>query len=153
MKYTFYCMVILLLGIYGCKKDDDKEQGEQPDYTERDEQIIQDYFVDNNITDTIADPSGMYIKHLEIGDGEQVTGDIDQIKVLYTGYYLPTEVVFDNAQSPGVWMALDGLIEGWQIGIPYMKKGGKATLYIPSRYAYKSNVLKFNITLLDFTTK
>jgi len=150
MKYTLYCLVILLLGIYGCKEDE-KEQAELPGYTERDEQIIQDYFIENNITDTIADPSGMYIKHLEIGDGELASGDIDKIKVLYTGYYLPTEEVFDNAQSPGADLTLDNLIEGWKIGIPYMRKGGKATLYIPSRYGYKNYVLKFNITLLDFT--
>ena len=151
MKHTLLVLGLMVICLSGCNKDDDNTPVDTPDYTERDEQIIQDYFIENNITDTIADPSGVYIKHLEEGTGDKAA-DATSIRVLYTGYYLPSEIVFDNAQEP-VWFELDGLIEGWAIGIPYMKKGGKATLYIPSRYAYGTSVLKFNITLVDFTTE
>jgi FKBP-type peptidyl-prolyl cis-trans isomerase FkpA/FKBP-type peptidyl-prolyl cis-trans isomerase FklB len=50
------------------------------------------------------------------------------------------------------------LIKGWQIGIPLMKKGGKATFYVPSELGYGGNdmgaippnsILIFDIELID----
>ena len=54
--------------------------------------------------------------------------------------------------------ALSGLIKGWQIGIPLMKKGGKSTFFIPSELGYGANstgtfpansVLIFDIELIN----
>lgn len=133
----------------GCKKDKKKETP-APDYTERDEKAIQDYFIKENITDTIADASGVYIKHLEEGDGELASGNINTINVVYTAYDLLTGKVVDNKQTP-LEFTLSSLYQGWQIGIPYMRKGGKATFFIPSRHTTSSSPLRFNITLIDFT--
>lgn len=151
MKYTLLVLALIFITLSGCKKDKKKDTP-APDYTERDEKIIQDYFIENNITDAIADASGVYIKHLEEGEGELASGDIDIIKVVYTGYYLPSKKVLDNAQTP-IELKLSTLYQGWQIGIPYMRKGGKATLYIPSKYTTLSSPIMFNITLIDFTRK
>ncbi|HAD33478.1 MAG TPA: FKBP-type peptidylprolyl isomerase, partial [Chitinophagaceae bacterium] len=59
----------------------------------------------------------------------------------------------------GVSFGLDGLIVGWQEGIPLIGAGGKIKLYLPPSLAYGSNAngnipanssLIFDIDLLGF---
>jgi len=116
------------------------------------DQIIQNYFNVKSITDTIADPSGLYIKHIAIGDGALASGNIDKITVKYTGAYILSGNIFDQ-RSTNITFTLDNLIEGWKIAIPYMKKGGKANFYIPADLAYEQEDLMFQVELVDFTLK
>ena len=126
--------------------------GLSEDYLTSDDKI-QYYFKLNDITDIIADPSGVYIKHLEEGTGEVAGASIDQVTVTYVGSFMSNGVVFDQSAS-AVTFTLDKLIEGWQIGIPYMKKGGKAQLFVPSELGYDDGQERiFEITLEDFTLK
>ena len=72
---------------------------------------------------------------------------------------LITGTVFDQTAADKTFTyALTGLIKGWQIGIPLMKKGGKATFYVPSELGYGGNdmgvippnsILIFDIELID----
>jgi FKBP-type peptidyl-prolyl cis-trans isomerase FkpA len=66
--------------------------------------------------------------------------------------------VFDQSNSAGVSFNLTSVIQGWQEGIPYFKKGGKGKLLIPSALGYgtqgtsgisPNSVLIFDINLLD----
>ena len=43
--------------------------------------------------------------------------------------------VFDQ-NSEGIQLPLTGVINGWRIGIPFIKEGGKILLYIPSILGY-----------------
>ncbi len=56
------------------------------------------------------------------------------VTVKYKGY-LTDDTVFDSNTS-GFKTSLSGVIQGWQIGIPKFKKGGKGHLLIPSALGY-----------------
>ncbi|MGQ1786688.1 MULTISPECIES: FKBP-type peptidyl-prolyl cis-trans isomerase [unclassified Saccharicrinis] len=144
--------IIVAIGLISCS--DDSDIFESVDYAERDEQIIQDYFIANNIIDTIATPYGVYIEHLLEGTGDNPTIN-DSVTVNYSLYTIPDNNLIEASADP-VTFKLSDLITGWQIGIPHMSEGGEANLYIPSSYAYRGtyspladDVLKFKITLVD----
>jgi FKBP-type peptidyl-prolyl cis-trans isomerase len=78
------------------------------------------------------------------------------VAVVYTGKLLNGNQ-FDASANP-VRLALSGVIKGWQIGIPLIKKGGRIKLVIPSSLAYGCNgsgsipansPLYFEVTLTD----
>jgi len=60
------------------------------------------------------------------------------ITVHYTGALASTGVVFESSKDSGnpATFGLNGLIKGWQDGIPGMKAGGKRRLVIPYAQAY-----------------
>jgi FKBP-type peptidyl-prolyl cis-trans isomerase FkpA len=74
---------------------------------------------------------------LKIGDGE-VAKPGDLITVHYKGTLAATGQKFDSSYDSGepIELALDGVIDGWQEGIPGMKVGGKRRLVIPSDLGY-----------------
>jgi FKBP-type peptidyl-prolyl cis-trans isomerase FkpA len=124
---------------------------------EIDDQIIQNYLVKNNLT-AIKDPSGLY--YIMTQEGTGLSPDISHtVEVKYQGRLIDG-TVFDQTETDKTFTyALSGLILGWQIGIPMLKKGGKATFFIPSSLGYGSttmgpipsnSVLIFDIELIDF---
>lgn len=134
-----------------CNKDDDAQD-------ELDNQIIQDYINQNNI-DAQADPSGMYYVINNEGNGEHPASNA-YVEVLYVGQLTDGSVFDETPGNSPRSFPLQNLIEGWQIGIPLVKKGGNITLIIPSRLGYGSvartgipanSVLIFDITLVDFS--
>lgn len=118
---------------------------------------IQSYAAANGITAS-KHTSGIYYQILEPGSG--VTPTVNStVSVTYTGKLLNGSV-FDQRTTSPISFRLSGVIEGWQIGIPLIKKGGKIKLIIPSSYAYACNsipdagipanaILFFDISLLD----
>jgi len=77
--------------------------------------------------------------------------------VAYTGYYTNGEI-FDGSNAQGITFNLNGVIDGWRIGIPYFKEGGSGKLLIPSALGYGPNgggsvpansVLIFDIELIE----
>ncbi len=79
-----------------------------------------------------------------------------KVFVTYTGKLL-SGTQFDQSSNV-ISFFLNQVIEGWQIGVPLIKKGGKILLLIPSAYAYGCNgsrsippnsVLFFDIDLID----
>ena len=43
--------------------------------------------------------------------------------------------MFDE-NTDGIELSLNAVIEGWKIGIPLIKEGGKIILYMPSNLGY-----------------
>jgi FKBP-type peptidyl-prolyl cis-trans isomerase len=62
------------------------------------------------------------------------------VKVHYTGKLLDG-TIFDSSLDSGqpfeFTLGRRAVIEGWDLGIALMNEGGKATLIIPSKLAYK----------------
>jgi len=123
---------------------------------ELDDQLIQGYLFANNINATKT-PSGLYYIMTVEGTGVSPTLS-STVEVKYTGYLLDDTVFDQTATGKTFTSSLSGLITGWQIGIPLMKKGGKATLFIPSALGYGSRAtgpipanscLIFDIELID----
>ncbi|HMK05751.1 MAG TPA: FKBP-type peptidyl-prolyl cis-trans isomerase [Ferruginibacter sp.] len=111
-----------------------------------DGQKISDYLMKNNIKATKGKWGTYMIIHTE-GTGEKVTNN-DIVTVNYTGKTLDSSIVFDSNIDPkfghvqpyDVNMSelggTEGVILGWTEALLQLKKGSKATVYIPSSLAY-----------------
>lgn len=62
----------------------------------------------------------------------------DSVTVHYTGALVADGTIFESSYDTGspISFGLEGLIVGWQEGIPGMKVGGKRRLVIPAELAY-----------------
>lgn len=87
--------------------------------------------------DPVAD-----VKELEILDTVEGTGDEVQpgatITAHYTGALCADGTIFQSSHDMGrpITFPLDGVIQGWQQGVPGMKVGGTRRLVIPAAMAY-----------------
>ncbi len=82
-------------------------------------------------------PSELVITDLEIGGGEEANPGAT-VDVHYVGVDFETGEEFDSSWGRGesIRFPLNGLIRGWQEGIPGMKVGGRRRLVTPPEYAY-----------------
>jgi FKBP-type peptidyl-prolyl cis-trans isomerase len=107
-------------------------EGKAEKQVEKDASIITKYLADNNIK-AQQDTSGIqYVIHTSKG-GSKPTVD-NCVEVKYRGKFLKDGAVFD--ESDKLSFPLNGVIPGWQLGIPMMGIGDSATFYIPSGLAY-----------------
>lgn len=106
--------------------------------------------------DVVKHPSGLYYQIVDPGTGTQPTS-ASNITITYVGKFLNNQK-FDEGTTPNTpaW-PLSGLIEGWKIGIPLIKAGGRIRLIVPSSQGYGcedyytipgNSVLFFDITLV-----
>lgn len=123
---------------------------------EIDDQLISNYLTSKGLT-AIKDVSGLYYIIHQTGTGATPTST-SVVEVKYKGSLLNGTVFDQTATDKTFTSSLSGLIYGWQIGIPLLKEGGKATFFIPSGLGYGSHdlgvippnsVLIFEIELID----
>jgi peptidylprolyl isomerase len=84
-----------------------------------------------------APPSQLESADIHIGDGAEVSpGAV--VEVHYLGVDFETGEEFDSSWSRGesIQFPLQGLVRGWQEGIPGMKVGGRRQLICPPAWAY-----------------
>lgn len=82
-------------------------------------------------------PQELAIRDIVAGDGaEAVPGA--RVTVHYLGVEFDSGEEFDSSWNRGesIQFPLQGLIKGWQDGIPGMKVGGRRELVIPPHLAY-----------------
>ncbi len=82
-------------------------------------------------------PVALVIEDITVGDGaEAVPGAT--VEVHYLGVDFANGEEFDSSWNRGksIEFPLQGLIKGWQDGIPGMKVGGRRQLTIPPALAY-----------------
>lgn len=131
-----------------------------------DDKILQDYFKSKKIKNVKKMPSGIYYTVLKPGAGlSPKTGQ--KVSVNYTGQDLKGEKFdsnvdpsFNHVEPFSFDLGKHNVIKGWDEAVAIMKKGMKATFYIPSSLAYGSNgaggkipanaILIFDIELLSF---
>lgn len=103
--------------------------------------------------------SGLQITDIVVGDGAEATAG-STITVHYTLFLQDgTQVQSSRDSGEPFTSALNGLIPGWQEGIPGMKVGGKRRLVTPPELAYGETgfppdipgnaTLTFEIELID----
>jgi FKBP-type peptidyl-prolyl cis-trans isomerase len=105
---------------------------------------------------------GLYFIPVKKGTGKHPQPG-DKVKVHYTGYLLNGQK-FDSSLDRGkpfeFTLGKGQVIKGWDEGIAMLRKGGKATLIIPSELAYGQRsmgpippyaTLVFDVELVDFT--
>jgi FKBP-type peptidyl-prolyl cis-trans isomerase FkpA len=160
---TIIGIVALLLSVtlwLGCTKKADTDnvscnyqvQGSAP-ASEID--ALTQYILKDSI-DAIQDKRGFYYKIDTTGSSDK-PNLCSNVQVNYVGT-LTSGKIFDQAQN--VQFNMNGLILGWQAGIPLIGKGGKVTLYLPPSFGYGSNelngipansILIFSIDLINFS--
>jgi FKBP-type peptidyl-prolyl cis-trans isomerase FkpA len=153
MKYFLILASVLMVSCSGCFKNDEACTTITP---AAEESQITAYATANGIN-AVKHNSGLYYQILNPGTG--ATPNINsRVFITYTGKLL-NGTQFDQGTNPAStgWFLRD-LIEGWQIGMPLIKAGGKIKLIIPSAFAYGCNgrpgipansVLFFEIDLVD----
>jgi len=144
-------VVLAIFAGDGCIKDsvcqDKTIQSEQGE--------IISFAASQGITAT-AHSSGLYYQVINPGSGPSPTsGSVIVIK--YTGKLL-NGTIFDDKSTTPVTYALNGMIQGFQKGMPLIQKGGTIKLIVPSSMGYGCNgfgsvpgnsILYFEVELTD----
>lgn len=132
------------------KQEMEAKQAEQEKKMEEqkaiDEQKLQDYFTKNNIKPAKTS-SGVYYTVEKPGSGAAITPGMTA-SVKYTGKTLEG-VAFDSNVDTAIGhhgtelltfnVGMGQMIPGFDEGVQQLKKGAKATLYLPSGMAYGPN--------------
>lgn len=126
-KLSSLLLILVLLGSISCNKDDSNTQSEQ---LAIDTELINNYLTENELSAKMHSSGLQYIITKE-GNGIYPSSS-STVTVQYSGYLLDG-TKFDSGTAT---FPLSNVIQGWQIGIPLFKKGGRGTLYIPSYLGY-----------------
>jgi FKBP-type peptidyl-prolyl cis-trans isomerase FkpA len=104
-------------------------------------------------------PNGLIIEDLRLGAGAEAQPG-GRVKVHYRGT-LADGTEFDSSykRNEPITFSLNGVIAGWQEGIPGLKVGGKRRLTVPAEMGYgrrgipgtipPDSTLIFEVELLD----
>lgn len=105
-------------------------------------------------------PQGLYLETIKAGTGGSPT-IADDVKAHYVLMNTEGDTIQSSLGGQVIPVFnLSGVIPGWTVGIPYMKKGGKYKLYVPQGMAYGASppsadippfaTLVFYVELVDF---
>lgn len=136
------------------QKQRETMMAQQQEQMQEDIATIDKYLEENNI-DADSTESGLRYVITESGSGS-VPSPGDSVYVHYRGTLLDGTLFQDSHDGEGkpypFPLGQGWVIPGWDEGIALLKKGGKATLYIPSPLAYgpraRSEVIKANSILV-----
>ncbi|PSL48099.1 FKBP-type peptidyl-prolyl cis-trans isomerase FkpA [Chitinophaga niastensis] len=161
MKKVFLLGGLFLVVLAACSKKDNTTPYDAVAQFNIDSAKIDTYLKANNITGVKHDSTyGIFYQIVKRGDTKDTAKATSNVKVGYIGTLLDKSK-FDSNDS--TTFDLNRVIQGWQIGIPKIGKGGEINLYLPSYYGYgptspgsgipANAVLIFNVKLIDFTNK
>ena len=138
--------IIFTLKILDILKSDDMAQADQMKElsaeTVRETTTIESYLSSKKVV-TQKTPKGVFVDVHTPGDGPAVDSG-KYVSIQYTGKLFPTEKVKEEkvfesnaGKAPFQFTINTGaVIPGWDDGLKLLKKGGKATMYIPATLAY-----------------
>lgn len=110
-----------------------------------------DNYLDGTGQDAIKDVSGVRMVITQLGTGLPATVS-DSVDVDYVGTVFSSGAQFETGNTKGI---VDSYIYGWKVALTSLPSGSKATIYVPSPYAYgnvdkgsipANSILVFNIT-------
>ncbi len=140
-----------IFAINGCVNDaackDKTVQSEQGE--------ILSYAAANGISGT-AHSSGLYYQVINPGSGP-TPGPNSTVTIKYIGKLL-NGATFDDKTTTPVSYVLNSMIQGFQVGMPLIQKGGSIKLIVPSSMGYGCNgfgavfsnsILYFEVELTD----
>ena len=142
MKNIITLAILATLQLFvSCTDDSNNSYYNNPCFTELpyteqmaiDAVLIDEYLSEQGITAQM-DEYGLRYVILEEGEAGRPTVD-STVNVTYRGTLLENNNLFDE-NTEGIELPLYAVIDGWKIGIPLIKEGGKIMLYIPSLLGY-----------------
>lgn len=162
LKYTDEEMDQILKDYFGPKNEEYKKAVEKKQAATASEGIEagKKFMAENaKKKGVVTMPNGMQYEILKEGKGAKPTIN-DKVKTHYHGTLIDGKV-FDSSVDRGqpATFPLNGVIKGWQEGIPLMSVGAKYRFYIPQELAYgmrspspkipAGSTLIFEVELLD----
>ncbi len=153
MRKSIFAFIGIVLLSLSCGKTADSGCTPATPASEKTAMIA--YCTANSINYT-EHPSGILYEIISAGTG--INPSISStVSCLYTGK-LMNGTIFDAATSNPATFPLANVIEGWKIGIPLLKTGGRIKMVIPSALAYScvgtngiagNSPLFFDVTLVQ----
>lgn len=128
-KFFGPLLLVASLLLNGCGKED---KGCDPIPVANEKVQLVAYANANNVNYT-EHSSGLLYEIVSPGSGAAPTVT-STVSVIYTGKHMDN-ITFDANSTPYV-NVLNNFIDGWKIGLPLIKKGGRIKLVIPSALAY-----------------
>jgi FKBP-type peptidyl-prolyl cis-trans isomerase FkpA len=110
-----------VLSITSCSKSSVSEQEQMSAFAKK-----------NNINYT-KDPSGLWFEIINPGTGTKPRST-STVSAAYIGTFM-NEKIFDSTSKP-IDFPLNGVIQGWTIGLQLIAPGGEIKLIIPSSLGY-----------------
>lgn len=154
-----YLLIIFCLLNISCSEEVNTISRSKQEQLALDKKRIEGYIDENNLTGFTSLDNGLHYKILDQGNSEfPVIGDT--LSVEYIGQLLNgSEFDRNNTNQPFEFILGSGqVIEGWEIGVPYIDESGTGILIIPSGMAYgrsssgsipENSVLIFRIKLIE----
>ncbi len=145
------CLFFVVTALFACGKEQTGCMGVKPE----DEAAQMMSFSAGSGVALSRHSSGIFYNIIDSGAGPTPMIN-SKISVTYTGKFLSGSTF--NSSSDVITFSLNGVIEGWQIGIPLIKKGGRIKMVIPSALAYGCNgkpgippnsILVFDVSLVN----
>jgi FKBP-type peptidyl-prolyl cis-trans isomerase FkpA len=133
----FLSLLLVSMMMFSCMQENRCPYADQQ-YTASSSEIsyLQNYLSDQNITDAIQHPSGVFYKIHQSGNGPSPEL-CSSMLVTYQAYRLGFTTPFDQFNdSTGIPFILGTLITGIQKVMPSIKAGSSVTLYIPPSLGY-----------------
>ena len=156
MYKKLFFIIALPFIMLACKKETKSDCNTTGVPNEKELATLQAHLTANSLTAT-KDPAGFFYQITNPGTG--VNPNISsKVTVQYVGKFLDDRVFDSNTTAAGITFNLNGVIRGWQLGVPLVKKGGSLILYLPPSLAYGcsgsgpiagNTPLVFTINLLD----
>ena len=153
LKFSAYILTILIIFI-SCGKND--SSGCQPAAVDSEKPQMVAFCTANGINYT-ENASGMLFEIINAGTGTMAPTTSSTVTVQYVGKFF-NGTIFDSSTT-AFSSVLSSLIDGWKLGIPLIKKGGRIKMVIPSALAYSctgyppkiapNTPLYFDVTLMD----
>jgi FKBP-type peptidyl-prolyl cis-trans isomerase FkpA len=128
-KFLGSLLIVSCLLLNSCGKSD---TGCQPIPVANEKVQLQAFCTANSITAS-ENPNGFLYEIISNGSGPAIT-IANTVSVVYTGKLMDGTVF--TAVSTSQDIALSGVIDGWKLGIPLVRKGGHIKLVIPSALGY-----------------
>ena len=157
MKYIL--LIFISAFLFSCTEDSTTVNRTKQEQLALDIVRINGYIQENNLTGFQSLDNGLHYKTLELGNQEYPQVG-DTLSVEYVGQLLNGRE-FDRNYTNQPFELILGygeVIQGWELGLPYVDEEGEIILIIPSGLAYgntstnsipENSVLIFRIKLLE----
>lgn len=155
-KLILFSFVLLCCVLIACKADQKSEEHEKIESNEEEgsaAELYQNFQADpvsqfekesnelieyamNNGIAAVSTPSGLLYEIEDLGSGNFLQHG-DEVSAHYKGMFLDG-TVFDSSYKRGkpLTFKVGQMINGWNEGLSFMKRGDKAILLIPSKLGY-----------------
>jgi FKBP-type peptidyl-prolyl cis-trans isomerase len=154
MRKLIFVLPVILLASLSCGKT--STSGCTPTSVASEQAALVNYCTTNSINYT-AHSSGVLYEIIAPGTGTTPSLS-SRVYITYTGKLFDGTIFDSQSNAVLTGWVLNTLIDGWKIGLPLIKKGGRIKLVIPSSLAYgcagsgsipSNTPLFFDISLVD----